>query len=83
MLFRTPILLVPLSGTVYGHFLFCTISYLRVSIVMRPFYSLLLIEESKTHLFLIHFSNMFLTVLDIFLCQIMKYSPTLCFACVN
>ena len=40
-------------------------------------------DESKTHLFLIHFSSMFLTILDLFLCQIMEYSPTLCFAGVN
>ena len=37
-------------------------------------------DESKTHLFLIHFSSMFLTNLDLFVCQIMEYSPTLCFA---
>ena len=40
-------------------------------------------DESKTHLFLIHFFAMFLTILDIFLCQIMEYSPPLCFAGVN
>ena len=40
-------------------------------------------DESKTHLFLIHFSAMFLTILDIFLCQIMEYSSTLCFSRVN
>ena len=40
-------------------------------------------DESKTLIFLIHFSGMFLTILDIFLCQIMEYSPTLCFAGVN
>ena len=39
-------------------------------------------DESKTHLFLIHFSNMFLTILDLLLCQIMEYVPTLCFASV-
>ena len=36
-------------------------------------------DESKTHKFLIHFYSMFLTILDLFLCQIMEYSPTLCF----
>ena len=40
-------------------------------------------DESKTHLFLIHFSAMFLTILDLFLCQIMENSPTLCFTGVN
>ena len=40
-------------------------------------------DESKTHLFLIHFFGIFLTILDLFLCQIMEYSPTLCFASVN
>ena len=40
-------------------------------------------DESKTHLFLIYFSSMFLTVSDLFLCQIMEYSPTLCFVGVN
>ena len=40
-------------------------------------------DESKTHLFLIHFSGMFLTISDIFLCQIMEYSHNLCFAGVN
>ena len=40
-------------------------------------------DESKTQLFLIHFSGMSLTILDLFLCQIMEYSPTLCFASVN
>ena len=38
------------------------------------------IDESKTHRFLIHFSGMFLTILYLFLCQIVEYSPTLCFA---
>ena len=40
-------------------------------------------DEPKTHLFLIHFSVMFLKILDLFLCKIMEYSPTLCFAGVN
>ena len=40
-------------------------------------------DESKTHLFLIHFSSMFLTILDLFSYKIMEYSPTLCFAGVN
>ena len=40
-------------------------------------------DESKSHLFLIHFFGMFLTILDIFLCQIMEYSPTSCFTGVN
>ena len=40
-------------------------------------------DESKTHIFLMHFFSMFLTILDIFLCQIMEYSPTLCFVGVN
>ena len=40
-------------------------------------------DESLTHLFLVHFSSMFLTFSDLFLCQIMEYSPTLCFAGVN
>ena len=39
-------------------------------------------DESKTHLFLIHFSGMLLTIFDLILCQIMEYSRTLCFACV-
>ena len=38
-----------------------------------------IVDGSKTYLFLIHFSGMFLTNLDLFLCQIMEYSPTLCF----
>ena len=40
-------------------------------------------DEYKTHLFLIHFSSMFLTILDIFLCQIMEFSSILCFTGVN
>ena len=40
-------------------------------------------DECKTHLFLIHFSGMFLTILDLFVCPIMEYSPTSCFAEVN
>ena len=40
-------------------------------------------DEPKTNLFLIHFYGMFLTILDIFLFQIMEYSPTLCFVGVN
>ena len=40
-------------------------------------------DESKIHLFLIHFSGMFLINFDLFLCQIMEYSSTLCFASVN
>ena len=39
-------------------------------------------DESKTHLFLIHFSGIFLTNLYLFLCQIMESSSTLCFASV-
>ena len=40
-------------------------------------------DECKTHLFLIHFFGMFLTILDLFVCLIMEYSPTFCFAGVN
>ena len=40
-------------------------------------------DKSKIHLFLIHFYGMFLIILDLFLCQIMEYSPTFCFAGVN
>ena len=40
-------------------------------------------DETKTHLFLIHFSGMCLTILDLFLCQIMEYSSALCFVGVN
>ena len=40
-------------------------------------------DESSTNLFLIHFSGMFLTVSTLFVCQIMKHSPTLCFTGIN
>ena len=40
-------------------------------------------DEPKTHLLIIHFSSMFLTILDLFLCQIIEYSHTLCFVGVN
>ena len=40
-------------------------------------------DGSYTHLFLIHFSSMFLKILDLFVCPIMEYSPTFCFASVS
>ena len=40
-------------------------------------------DKCKTHLVLIHFSGKFLTILDLFVCQILEYSPTFCFAGVN
>ena len=47
------------------------------------FLGFMVTDESKTHLFLIHFSGMFLTILDLFLFKIMKHSPTLCFSGVD
>ena len=43
-------------GSVYDHFLFCTILYLWVPIVPRPSYSLLLVYASK-HLYDVYLNN--------------------------
>ena len=41
------------------------------------------VDECKTHIFLIHFAGMFLTILDLFVCPIIEYSLTFCFHELN